>query len=481
MPPRTTIHSCSECGFQSGQWHGQCPGCEAWNTLVEEPVSGARGEGRAGARRPRRAGGQSASNGGRRLGPRPLREVGVAPVERMSTGIGELDRVLGGGLVPGSLVLLGGSPGIGKSTLTNMALGHLLKDGRRTLYVSGEESAEQVRLRAERLGSGPDHAALRVPILAETDLDTILDTLEAEAPEVCVIDSVQTLNAAECSGAPGSVGQVREVAARIMALAKARAVAVILVGHVTKDGALAGPRVLEHLVDCVLQFEGERERPYRELRALKNRFGSTNEAGLFEMRQGGLVEVLDASARFVSEATRTPGSVVLAAMEGSRPLLVEVQALVAPSELEQPRRVVSGLDRNRLALVLAILHRHGGVRTGGADVFVNVVGGVRVDEPGCDLAVALAVASASLGVPTTSFKGAPGGAPRACFGELGLTGELRWVGHPERRLEEAAKHGLEGVIAPMDSGGRACEAATLREALKAAMPSGAGRPAVAAA
>jgi DNA repair protein RadA/Sms len=399
----------------------------------------------------------------------------------MSTGIGELDRVLGGGLVPGSLVLLGGSPGIGKSTLTNMALGHLLKDGRRTLYVSGEESAEQVRLRAERLGSGPDHAALRVPILAETDLDTILDTLEAEAPEVCVIDSVQTLNAAECSGAPGSVGQVREVAARIMALAKARGVAVILVGHVTKDGALAGPRVLEHLVDCVLQFEGERERPYRELRALKNRFGSTNEAGLFEMRQGGLVEVLDASARFVSEATRTPGSVVLAAMEGSRPLLVEVQALVAPSELEQPRRVVSGLDRNRLALVLAILHRHGGVRTGGADVFVNVVGGVRVDEPGCDLAVALAVASASLGVPTVSFTGAPGGAPRACFGELGLTGELRWVGHPERRLEEAAKHGLEGVIAPMDSGGRACEAATLREALKAAMPSGAGRPAVAAA
>jgi len=277
------------------------------------------------------------------------------------------------------------------------------------------------------------------------------------------------------------VGQVREVAARIMALAKARGVAVILVGHVTKDGALAGPRVLEHLVDCVLQFEGERERPYRELRALKNRFGSTNEAGLFEMRQGGLVEVLDASARFVSEATRTPGSVVLAAMEGSRPLLVEVQALVAPSELEQPRRVVSGLDRNRLALVLAILHRHGGVRTGGSDVFVNVVGGVRVDEPGCDLAVALAVASASLGVPTTSFKGAPGGAPRGCFGELGLTGELRWVGHPERRLEEAAKHGLQGVIAPMDSGGQACEAATLREALKAAMPGGAARPAVAAA
>ena len=250
-----------------------------------------------------------------------------------------------------------------------------------------------------------------------------------------------------------------------MELAKAQSTTVILVGHVTKDGALAGPRVLEHLVDCVLQFEGERERPYRELRALKNRFGSTNEAGLFEMRQGGLVEVLDASARFVAEATRAPGSVVLATMEGSRPLLVEVQALVAPSELEQPRRVVSGLDRNRLALVLAILHRHGGIGTGAADVFVNVVGGVRVDEPGCDLAVALALASASRGVSLA-------GGPQGCFGELGLTGELRWVGHPERRLEEAGRHGLEGVIAPPGSGAPSREAATLRDALALALPGG---------
>ncbi len=462
---RDTIHSCSQCGFQSAQWHGQCPGCEAWNTLVEERVRKGRSEGRSSGRRGSGAElGNSRSAARRKAGTtlaRPLRDVGGEPLKRMSTGIGELDRVLGGGLVPGSLVLLGGSPGIGKSTLTNMVLGNLQQGSHRTLYVSGEESAEQVRLRAERLGPG----ALKVPILAETDLDTILETIAAEAPDACVIDSVQTLNAAELSGAPGSVGQVREVAGQIMELAKARGTAVILVGHVTKDGALAGPRVLEHLVDCVLQFEGERERPYRELRALKNRFGSTNEAGLFEMRQGGLVEVLDASARFVAEATRAPGSVVLAAMEGSRPLLVEVQALVAPSELEQPRRVVSGLDRNRLALVLAILGRHGRVGTGGADVFVNVVGGVRVDEPGCDLAVALAVASASRGVPLN-------GTPRACFGELGLTGELRWVGHPERRLEEAAKHGCDGVIAPPDSGGRACEAATLREALALALPSG---------
>jgi DNA repair protein RadA/Sms len=395
-------------------------------------------------------------------------------VARLQTGIGELDRVLGGGLVPGSLVLLGGSPGIGKSTLTNMALGNIAGAGHETLYVSGEESAEQVRLRAERLSA----SALEVPVLAETDLDAVLDAIASHAPSVCVIDSVQTLRSADLSGAPGSVGQVREVAARIMDLAKARSIAVVLVGHVTKDGALAGPRVLEHLVDCVLQFEGERERPYRELRALKNRFGSTNEAGLFEMRQGGLVEVLDASARFVAEATRAPGSVVLAAMEGSRPLLVEVQALVAPSELEQPRRVVSGLDRNRLALVLAILGRHGGVGVGGCDVFVNVVGGVRVDEPGVDLAIALAVASASRGVPLSSSHPP---APCGCFGELGLTGELRWVGHPERRLEEASRHGLSGVLAPTGSGEQAREASTLRQALSFALPSGRARPASVAA
>jgi DNA repair protein RadA/Sms len=461
-----TIHICSQCGLSSAQWHGQCPGCEAWNTLVEE---------RAPAGPVDSKGGSRGRGGGARSGSRtaplvPLSQVVAAPAARLQTGIGELDRVLGGGLVPGSLVLLGGSPGIGKSTLTNMALGNIAGAGHKTLYVSGEESAEQVRLRAERLSP----SALEVPVLAETDLDAVLDAIASHAPSVCVIDSVQTLRCAELSGAPGSVGQVREVAARIMDLAKARSIAVVLVGHVTKDGALAGPRVLEHLVDCVLQFEGERERPYRELRALKNRFGSTNEAGLFEMRQGGLVEVLDASARFVAEATRAPGSVVLAAMEGSRPLLVEVQALVAPSELEQPRRVVSGLDRNRLALVLAILGRHGGVGVGGHDVFVNVVGGVRVDEPGVDLAIALAVASAAKGV-------ALNGSPCGCFGELGLTGELRWVGHPERRLAEAARHGLSGVHAPAGSGEGAREASTLRETLAMALPAVARRPARAAA
>jgi DNA repair protein RadA/Sms len=447
MARATTVHVCSACGHSSARWHGRCPGCEAWNTLVEERAA------------PAAAAGAARGRGGARAA-RPLRlaDVSTAELPRLRTAIGELDRVLGGGLVPGSLVLLGGSPGIGKSTLTNMALGNLAAAGRRTLYVSGEESAAQIRLRAERL-TGATVGALEVPVLAETDVDTILATLRAERPEVCVVDSVQTLHAGDLGGAPGSVGQVREAAGRIMQVAKSDGIAVLLVGHVTKEGALAGPRVLEHLVDCVLQFEGERERTYRTLRALKNRFGSTNEAGVFEMRSGGLVEVLDASARFVAEATGKPGSVVLAAMEGSRPLLVEVQALVSPSELVPPRRVVNGLDRNRLALVLAVLGRHAGVGVGSADVFVNVVGGVRVEEPGADLAVALAVASAARGV-ALAHAGRSG--PVACFGEVGLTGELRSIAHPDRRLAEAAKFGLGAAVSPET-------APTLRRALRAVL------------
>jgi DNA repair protein RadA/Sms len=452
MPRSSSVFVCSGCGHEAARWAGRCPDCGEWNSLVEQvrvtPARGGGGKGAAGESVARAAA----------VRPVALRDVAALEHDRLSTGIGELDNVLGGGIVPGSLVLIGGAPGIGKSTLTTMALANLCGAGRRVLYVSAEESAAQIRLRAQRLGGGE---ALGVPVIAETDLHAVLATLEQERPEVCVIDSVQTLHSVDLSSAAGSVAQVREVAGEIMRVAKQRQIAVLLVGHVTKEGALAGPRVLEHLVDCVLQFEGERERTYRTVRAIKNRFGSTNEAGVFEMRDQGLVEVLDASARFLAEATRAPGSIVLCAMEGSRPLLVEVQALVSSSELVPPRRVVAGLDRNRVALVLAVLGRHAGIGLGTSDVFVNVVGGVRVDEPGADLAVALAVASAAKRTALTGEDGRP----LACFGELGLTGELRTVAHSERRLAEAARFGLAPVIEPERH-------RSLRAALRAALAPG---------
>jgi DNA repair protein RadA/Sms len=421
---------CQQCGQVSLTWTGRCPGCGEWNSLVEARQSSSSSKRSRSAAAPK---------------PTPLRDVEAPAEARLQTGIGELDRVLGGGLVPGSLVLLGGSPGIGKSTLTGMALANLAGAGRKVLYVSGEESAAQVRLRAER------------------SLEPVLAALEEERPDACVIDSIQTLHSADMTGAPGSVGQVRESAAALAEVAKQRGTALLLVGHVTKDGSLAGPRVLEHLVDCVLRFDGERERTYRTLRALKNRFGATNEVGVFEMRAGGLTEVADPSARFVEEATREAGSVVLAAMEGSRPVLVEVQALVAPSELESPRRVANGIDRNRLSLVLAVLSRHARLGLGKADVFVNVAGGVRVDEPGADLAVAMAVASAHRTQPLATADGKP----LACFGELGLTGELRYVGHPDRRIAEARKFGLGPVVGP--GGGERIEGLAPHTTLRAAL------------
>ena len=407
--------------------------------MVEEPAADRKAPSGRG-RSPRKG---SPAGGAR--APVALSEVQAVDVDRLSTGSAEFDGVLGGGIVPGSILLIGGSPGIGKSTLMSSTLASLEHAGHGTLYVSAEESAAQVRLRAERLGG----AALSVRVIAETSLDAVLATLEAERPRVCVVDSVQTIHADYLSGAPGSVGQVREVAARLERLARELQIAVILVGHVTKDGSLAGPRVLEHAVDCVLQFEGEHQRTYRVLRVLKNRFGPTNDVGVFEMRADGLTEVSDPSARFLREARPVPGSCMLCAMEGSRPLLVEVQALVAQTDVVPPRRVANGIDRNRLSLVLAVLSRHvgrralGGMTLASADVFVNLVGGVRVEEPGADLAVALAVASAASGVP-------PGGGeePVGCFGEVGLTGELRYVAHADRRLEEAARFGLERVVMP---------------------------------
>lgn len=405
-----------------------------------------------------------------------LSEVRASRIARIDTGIGEFDRVLGGGIVPGSLVLLGGSPGIGKSTMVGAALGNLVARSVPVLYVSGEESPEQIRLRHERIGE----SALQVPVVAETDLDSVIATIDAQdpAPKVCVIDSVQTLYCSDLSGAPGSVGQVREVAARLMQLAKSRDIAMILIGHVTKEGSLAGPRVLEHLVDCVLQFEGERERSFRTLRSAKNRFGSTNEVGVFEMEETGLVEIEDASARFVGDATGNPGSVVFCAMEGSRPMLVEIQALVSRTEVVPPRRVANGIDRNRLALVLAVLGRHArdqlGVSLSDHDVFVNVVGGVRIDEPAADLAIALAVVSAARNVALV--KPSRGELrPLGCFGEVGLTGELRAVPQPDRRAAEAIKFGLDSLIVPAQRGNHGGAAndgainirAALREAFSA--------------
>jgi DNA repair protein RadA/Sms len=416
-----TVFTCSACGHEAPKWHGRCLGCGEWNTLVEEQPAGRR----------------AAAAPGRAARPVRLADVEAVKVARLATGIAELDRVLGGGLVPGSLVLLGGSPGIGKSTLTSMALGNLAGAGRRTLYVSGEESAAQIKLRAERLPG----AALEVPVLAETDLETVLATLEAERPEVCVVDSVQTLHAADLTGAAGSVGQVREVADRITRLAKARDIAVLLVGHVTKEGALAGPRVLEHIVDTVLFFEGDSHSSFRLVRAIKNRFGAVNELGVFAMTEKGLKGVSNPSALFLSQHdNQVPGSCVMVTQEGTRPLLVEIQALVDASHLPNARRLSVGLEQNRLAMLLAVLHRHAGIAAFDQDVFINAVGGVKITEPAADLAVLLAINSSMRNKPL----------PRGfvVFGEVGLAGEIRPAPRGQERLREAAKLGFSIAMIP---------------------------------
>src|ERR1700756_6072654 len=381
---------CTDRGYASGRWFGKCPGCSSFGTLVEEVVG---------------------QVGKAKAPPKPLlRLVDVAAEEaaRIPTGVPELDRVLGGGLVPASLVLVGGEPGVGKSTLLLNALQEMSAT-KRTLLITGEESVAQVKLRAQRLGG-----AANVEILAETELDAVCETLQAERPDVCVIDSVQTLYASELGSAPGSVAQGREAAGRLLRVAKESGVATILVGHVTKDGSVAGPRVLEHLVDCVLQFEGDRYHAHRILRGAKNRFGSTNELGVFEMTGTGLVGVPDPSALFGRTHGGEIGAAVACTLEGTRPILLEIQALVAQSELAMPRRVATGIDPKRLAMIVAVLSRHARVALGQADVFVNVAGGVRIDEPGVDLAVALAIASAARRVPVK--------AASAAFGEIGLTG-----------------------------------------------------------
>jgi DNA repair protein RadA/Sms len=435
-------HVCTECGTTSGRPLGRCPGCGEFGTLVAEPVDNAGLPGR----------GFSPARG---RPPLRLVDVQAEEAERVSTGVPELDRVLGGGLVPASLVLVGGEPGVGKSTLLLSALGAISRE-RRALLVTGEESVAQVKLRAARLGGCDD-----VEILAETELEAVCATLEAERPAVCVIDSVQTLWSAEVGSAPGSVSQVREAASRLLRVAKEAGVATFLVGHVTKDGSVAGPRVLEHLVDCVLQFEGDRYHAHRILRAVKNRFGSTNELGVFEMTGAGLVGVPDPSEVFGRTEVGEVGAAVACTLEGTRPLLLEIQSLVAPTDLAMPRRVGTGVDPKRLAMIVAVLARHAAIPLGTADVFVNVAGGVRIDEPGADLGIALAIASAARGVPVREGM--------AAFGEVGLTGRLRAAAQADRRVEECRKLGLRTVLAPAGTKGAAETADTLRRALAAGL------------
>jgi DNA repair protein RadA/Sms len=438
MAKAAVQHACTECGYSAGRWFGKCPGCGSFGTLIEEL--------------PAKAGGSAA---------KPLLrlvDVQAEEADRISTGVPELDRVLGGGLVPASLVLVGGEPGVGKSTLLLSALASISRD-RRALLVTGEESSAQVKLRAARLGG-----AEKVEILAETELETVCATLERERPDVCVIDSVQTLFSSEIGSAPGSVAQVREAAARLLRVAKESHVATFLVGHVTKDGTVAGPRVLEHLVDCVLQFEGDRYHAHRVLRAVKNRFGSTNELGVFEMTGAGLVGVPEPSELFGRGSEGEIGAAVVCALEGTRPILLEIQALVSPTDLAMPRRVATGVDPKRLAMIVAVLSRHARLALGQADVFVNVAGGVRIDEPGADLAIALAIASAARNAPVC--------AATAAFGEIGLTGRLRAATQAERRLDECAKFGLQQVVAPAGTPSgklRIVEADTLRRAVGAGL------------
>ncbi len=421
-PKTRTVYACTECGAQAPKWQGQCPGCGAWNTLVESLAAAAptRFESVAGAR----------STITR------LASVEARATQRIPTGLEEFDRVLGGGLVPGGVILLGGDPGIGKSTLLLQA-GAALGAAHRTLYVTGEESAEQIALRAQRL------ALVNAPIelLAEVQLESIIAAIGATAPEIVVIDSIQTIYTEALASAPGSVAQVRECAAQLTRMAKQRGIVVLFVGHVTKEGAIAGPRVLEHIVDTVLYFEGDTHSSFRLVRAIKNRFGAANELGVFAMTERGLKGVANPSALFLSQhAEGVPGSAIVATLEGSRPLLVEVQALVDPVQGAAPRRLAVGLDPQRLALLLAVLHRHGGVDTAGFDVFVNAVGGVRILEPAADLAVMLSVCSSikNKALPTKAL----------IFGEVGLAGEIRPVQRGQERLREAAKLGFRTALIP---------------------------------
>ena len=424
----STIFFCQNCGYESSKWMGQCPGCRQWNSLVEETVQTTlKGTGSSGKKKAF----------GERQEPSSLSSIAMQEEERVSTHIKELDRVLGGGIVPGSLILVGGDPGIGKSTLLLQVCRHLSGDGRKILYISGEESLKQIKLRAVRIGEFTDHLLL----LCETNLDDIEETIMRQKPEAVVIDSIQTMYHDGVSSAPGSVSQVREATGILLRLAKSLGISIFIVGHVTKEGTVAGPRVLEHMVDTVLYFEGDRHASYRILRGVKNRFGSTNEIGVFEMRQEGLVEVSNASEYMLNGRPQgASGSVVVCSMEGTRPILLEIQALVCRSSFGIPKRQATGTDLGRVNLLMAVLEKRVGLPLSNCDAYVNIAGGIRMSEPAIDLGIVTAVVS--------SFRNVPVDEKTLVFGEIGLSGEVRSVSMAEQRIGEAAKLGFTTCILP---------------------------------
>lgn len=424
---KKTVFFCQNCGHEESKWLGQCPACKEWNTFVEEKVTVSRGSTSA------------ASEAGKERASKvvTLSSVSVEEDERIRTGIAELDRVLGGGIVQGSLVLVGGDPGIGKSTLLLQVCQRLSDAGKNVLYISGEESGKQIKLRANRMGTFSEHLYL----LCETNLELIRQTIERQKPDMVVIDSIQTMYNEEVSSAPGSVSQVRESTNILMQLAKGMNISIFIVGHVTKEGTVAGPRVLEHMVDTVLYFEGDRHASYRILRGVKNRFGSTNEIGVFEMRKEGLVEVENPSEFMLSgRPEHASGSVVACAMEGTRPILMEIQALVCRSNFGMPRRTAAGLDYNRVNLLMAVLEKRAGLPLSNYDAYVNIAGGIRMNEPAADLGIVMAIAS--------SYKNRPVPEDAIVFGEVGLSGEVRAVTMPEQRVAEARKLGFKTCIIP---------------------------------
>ena len=422
---KSTVFFCQNCGFESAKWMGQCPGCREWNTFVEEQVSTA-------ALKKNGTQGSTA-----RQKPAVLSEITMEKEDRISTGMQELDRVLGGGVVAGSLTLVGGDPGIGKSTLLLQVCRNFSDAGAKVLYISGEESLKQIKMRAERIGSFNDNLLL----LCETNLSLIEDTIRSQKPQIVIIDSIQTMYSEDVSAAPGSVSQVRESTALFLQLAKGLGVSIFIVGHVTKEGTVAGPRVLEHMVDTVLYFEGDRYASYRILRSVKNRFGSTNEIGVFEMREEGLAEVRNPSEYMLSGRPKDAcGCVVACTVEGTRPLMVEMQALVCHSNFGIPRRQATGVDFNRVNLLMAVLEKRLGLQMSGCDAYVNLAGGIRIQEPAVDLGMVMAIVS--------SFKNRPVNESTVVFGEVGLSGEVRAVSLAEQRLQEAVKLGFTTCVMP---------------------------------